>query len=79
MPGEICDCGGLFGCEGCIDGYCDADVGEDAGTCQSFVEVGEPCGSSVQPQCAYICDPASMLCIAADDPGPLACALTLQL
>jgi hypothetical protein len=79
LAGETCDCGGLFGCEGCVDGYCDADLGETSGTCRSFVAVGEACGTTVQPQCAYICDPGSMLCIAPDDPGPLACALSLQL
>jgi hypothetical protein len=33
----------------------------------------------LQPQCAYLCDPQSMVCVAPDDAGPLACALSLQL
>jgi hypothetical protein len=78
-PGDPCDCGGLFGCEGCVDGWCDADVGEAAGTCREFVAVGEACGTALQPQCAYLCDPQSMVCVAPDDAGPLACALSLQL
>ncbi|HET6584575.1 MAG TPA: hypothetical protein VFG69_14030 [Nannocystaceae bacterium] len=77
--GDTCDCGGLFGCEVCVDGWCDADVGETAGTCQPFTAVGEPCGATVQPQCEYICDPGTSECIAPDEPTPLACALMLQL
>jgi hypothetical protein len=75
-PGETCECGGLYGCEACVDGYCDAEIGEAAGTCRAFTQVGEPCGASAQPECAYICDPEAMVCIAMDDPRPLACGLS---
>ena len=79
-PGDTCDCGGLFGCEGCVGGWCDAEVGEASGTCRAFVEVGDECGTTTaQSQCEYICDPGEMVCIAPMDAGPLACALTLQL
>lgn len=78
-PGETCDCGGLFGCEVCVDGWCDADVGEDAGTCRPFVAVGDACGAALQTQCEYLCDPGTSVCIAPDEAGPLACGLSLQL
>ncbi|HWB80306.1 MAG TPA: hypothetical protein VG755_35310 [Nannocystaceae bacterium] len=78
-PGETCDCGGLFGCESCVGGYCDAEIGDAAGTCRAFAEVGEACGASVQPECAYICDPAELVCVAMDDPLPLACSMAAML